>query len=888
LVLLAAPLDAQRAAAASVAAVPAARSSAVDLTTQRTLRAHRMTSGVTLDGRLDEATWLAAPVTADFVQQRPDPERAPTQHSEARVLIDGEAIYVGMRMFDTAPDSIVSPLARRDFDGPSDWAHVLIDSYYDRRTAFRFAVNPSGTKRDAMVSGDTEWNEDASWDAVWEVATARDSLGWTAEFRIPLSQLRFKACGAEEAGAERCAWGLELVRDLGRRNERSLWAPIPAGSNGFVSRFGTLAGLGGVAAARRPEIAPYSLGRLTRAPLEVDNPFYRRTDIGGSFGADIKYGVTSNLTLTATVNPDFGQVEADPSVVNLTAFETFFPERRPFFIEGSNIFNFPVSDGGFFGQEQLFYSRRIGRAPQLGAPDDADAVDRPDAATILGAGKVSGRVGRWTLGLMEAVTGAEHARYVDENGVRGSMLAEPSTSYTVARVTRDGHEGRRSVGGVFTATSRRLDGAAADTLRAEAYTGGVDWRAQTKSRSVTVRGNLLGSFVRGSPFAIARTQRSAAHLFQRPDDDVTLDTTRASLGGLSAEVRATKNDGHWRWGIGGRAVTPGFEINDVGFQQQSNVANTDGWLGYEEFRPGRVFRSWSAWTNQWAQWSLNGDRVLTFSNLWIGTQLTNFWRVEGEVRRRYAGLTTTDLRGGPALYTPSRWATWFHVESDARRAVFGEMFVNAYSEEGGGGMINVNPTFTFRPSSRAEVSLGPSLARTLNPWQYIAKRTVDDSTHYYVGRLHQTTSSLTARINYTFTPRLSLQYYAQPFMSAGRYTDLATVVSPRAVAFADRFRVLDGSEIARASDGSYDVATTQGGVRDVSIDNPDFNVRELRSTAVMRWEYRPGSTLFLVWSQGRSSEGEDGAFALTREARGMMRADPTNVLLLKVSYWLNP
>ena len=581
----------------------------------RIVRARRAASAIVLDGRLGDAAWVSAEPASDFVQQRPAPGTGASERTEARVVFDAAALYIAMRLFDARPDSLIAPLGRRDSDAYGDWAHVIVDSYHDRRTGFHFAVNPAGTRRDGMISNDAEWQEDESWDAVWEVAVSRDSLGWSAEFRIPLTQLRFERCGASGASdgpavtltrasaasrpttsSDGCVWGIQFVRDLGRRNERSLWAPIALDVGGYVSRFGTLAGVDGIRSPRRAELVPYSLAQVTRAPLERGNPFFRSTALGGALGADLGLGITSRLTLSATINPDFGQVEADPSEVNLTGFETFLRERRPFFVEGGDIFQYPLGDGFFFGEEQLFYSRRIGRAPQLDDPDDADAVDRPDATTILGAAKLSGKVGAWTLGVLDAVTSAERARYTTLGGTRGSFIVEPTTNYAVARLSRDDAAGQKTFGVVATAVNRDLDADAASSLRSSAVTAGIDGRVRSASRNYTFAANLLGSYVRGSPEAIAETQRSSVHLLQRADrDGDPFDSTRTSLTGLSGELRATKQGGgHWRWGANGRVVTSGFEVNDLGFQQRSDVGSVAGWVGYTHTEPGRIVRRWTS------------------------------------------------------------------------------------------------------------------------------------------------------------------------------------------------------------------------------------------------------------------------------------------------------
>ena len=329
---------------------------------------------IVLDGRVSESAWQKAPPITNFTQSYPAPGAKPTDPTEVRVLYDDVALYVGIRMFDAHPDSIAAQLARRDASGIySDWIHVIVDSYHDRRTAFRFTVNPKGVKKDVYTSNDGD--EDVNWDAIWDVATRVDSLGWVAEFRIPLSQLRF----ASDNGRDH-TWGFQVMRDVARRNERDSWSPWTPQSPGFVSRFGDLSGLTSIPSPRRLEVVPYVSTKLTRAPGDRANPFFRSTDTRPSAGADLKYGLSSGLTLTATVNPDFGQVEVDPSVINLSAFETFFPEKRPFFLEGSDALSFgEVALYNDYGSQRFFYSRRIGREPQRSV--SGKFVDQPDATT---------------------------------------------------------------------------------------------------------------------------------------------------------------------------------------------------------------------------------------------------------------------------------------------------------------------------------------------------------------------------------------------------------------------------------------------------------------------------------------------------------------------------
>jgi hypothetical protein len=853
----------------------------------QSLRAATLDTDVRIDGRLDEPAWQLAEVATSFVQQRPSPGEPATQATEARVLYTRQAVYIGMRMYDGAPDSIATQLARRDAIGlNSDWAHVLIDSYFDRRTAFRFSVNPSGVKRDVLHFDDT--SEDGGWDAVWEVATAIDSLGWTAEFRIPLSQLRYQATGEESE----TIWGINFIRDIARHDERSWWSPVPPDAGGMVSLFGELHGLRDLPSLRRLEITPYSVGRLTRAPeVQPGDPFYRANAVWGAMGADVRYGVSSNLTLTATVNPDFGQVEADPAEVNLSAFESFFQERRPFFQEGADIFQFNVGlgDGSV---EQLFYSRRIGRAPQRGIGRASGHVDVPETSPILGAAKLSGQFGSgWSVGVLNATTGAVHAR-MDSLGVRWEEPVEPLTNYAVARASRNFRQGQSTLGGIFTATHRRLEGDELEFLNSAAYAGGLDLRHRFGAGNYRLNAHVLGSRIEGSERAILRAQRSSSRYFQRPDaDHVQLDPTRTSLQGAAATLELLKlSGGHWRYGSITLARSPGFEINDAGFMQEADQIMQVGFIGYDQYREQGPFRRWNLFHNLWHGWTFGGEALGLGGNVNGSFQLKNLWSGQGGINRNQPGLSIKALRGGPAMARPGRTNVWSGLSTDRRKPVSFNLNLQASFEDGTGGRtVFFSPGMTVRPASHFDLSLAPALSRNRDPWQCAVPPNCRVGERYVFANLDQQTVSLTARLNYTFSPNLSLQYYAQPFISTGEYSEFKQVTDPRAARFADRFYTYADQQIAYDADKRiYSVRVDDSATEpDFSFRNPNFNSRQLRTNAVLRWEYGPGSTLFLVWSQGRSDFGGDGNFRLRHDAGELFGSPATNVFLIKLNYWLN-
>ncbi|HEX7117991.1 MAG TPA: DUF5916 domain-containing protein [Longimicrobiales bacterium] len=844
-----------------------------------------------LDGVLDDAAWALAEPATGFVQMRPNPGAAATRPTEARVVYDASAIYVGMRLYDH-PDSVAAQLARRDASGIfTDWAHVVIDSYHDRRTAFRFSVTPRGTKKDVLHFDDV--GEDLNWDAVWDVAVRLDSLGWTAEFRIPLSQLRFSA---NDGGG--MVWGVNFGRQIARRGEWSWWSPVLPDAGGFVSESGELHGLAGLDAGRRLELMPYTVAGLTLAPADPGNPFYEASDPLGNVGVDVRYGITSNLTLSATINPDFGQVEADPSVVNLSAFETFYPEKRPFFTEGSNLFEFDIGTDDGSG-EALFYSRRIGRAPQRGVGGDG-YVDAPDATTILGAAKLSGKTsGGWTIGLLSAVTAEERARVAAPGGAVAEEPVEPLTHYLVGSFARDFRHGRSSVGVLFTGTHRRLgaDGAF-ESLPSAAYAAGLRGRHRFADGAWEASGYVAASHVRGSEAAIERLQLAPARYYQRPDaDHVAVDPTRTSLTGAVANVGLWKIGGSIRGGVGGHVRTPGFEVNDLGFQGEADTGLLFGNLRYHQFEPKGVFRNFVIGINPSLGWTTGGEHTWTQVGHWANGQFTNFWSGGWWMGWRPAASSTTALRGGPAIARPAsfRYDVW--LEGDARKPVVWSVGVSGGREfDGGGHDLGVGLGLTVRPSPSLNLSLRPRIVRNRPTWQYVGQPESGGERHYVVGALDQTTASLTTRLNWTLSPTLSLELYAQPFISGGEYTTFRRVADPRADAFADRFEPLDATYDAAAD--TYRADLDGDGAPDLSFADPDFNFKQMRGNAVLRWEYRRGSTLYLVWSQSRTAylaggDAHDARLDLGRDVNRLFNRDEdcltpvTNVFMIKVSYWLN-
>jgi hypothetical protein len=808
---------------------------------------------VKLDAEFSETAWERAAPMRGFVQRDPKEGAAPAFETEVRILYDRTYLYIGVWAFDAEPAKIVGIRTRRDEQSPSDWVRVMIDSYHDKRTAYEFAVNPAGVKQDRYWFADT--NSDTSWDAVWDVSVKRSEKGWRAEFRIPFSQLRFEP-------GKRDIFGLAVLREIGRLNETSSWPLIAKSKAGFVSQMGELGGLALVGSAKRLEFVPYSVGQLQTQPAEAGNPYVKSPDPSGALGLDLKYAVTPGLTLTSTINPDFGQVEADPAVVNLTAFETFYEERRPFFVEGSGNLRFDLdcNDGRCTG---LFYSRRIGRRPH-GSPDAPPGgfVSTPALTTIIGASKLTGRAGAFAIGALEAVTGEENAQLT--NGVGESTLTvEPLTNYAVVQAKREWRN-QSSLGFAFTNTARRLDQAVSD-LPSNATTGGVNWDWRLKNPRYSVTGYWAGSTVLGSQEAIDALQQNAVHNYQRPDASyLTYDPARTSLSGHAGALAVQKIGGsRVRFSFNGNYKTPGFEVNDVGYMRRADEVTQSGWVQVRWDTPTKLYRNIRLNLNQWAGWNFGGDSRFMGTNVNAHIVLTSNWSAGTGLNVEAAGIDDRATRGGPALRSKSGGNVWYYVETDGRKAVSGGLSGFVFKDQVGDVSWGFDPSVTYRPTAFLAIIGGIHLERINDDTQWVENVADAASTHYVFSRIRQTTVGLTGRFNYTIAPNLTLQLYAQPFVSSGAYSSFKEVVAPRAASFAGQF-------------APYAYAGA-----------PDFNYRSFRMTNVLRWEYKPGSALYVVWQQVREDTASTGAFRFRQDVHELFGLPGTNVFLVKCSYWLN-
>ena len=850
-------------------------------TSTYTLHANRIQEeAVNLDGWLTEEVWQRADVGTGFTQREPADGNPATERTEVRVLYASDAIYVGVRAFDSRPDEIRSELARRDGRSQSDEIGIYFDSYHDRRTAFEFTVNPRGSIRDVYYFGDSPENSDDSWDPVWEVRTAIDSDGWTAEFRIPLTQLRFDP--------DKATWGFQVYRRIQRKAEEVYWAPYSKEASGFVSLFGTLEGFKGLSQPMRLEVRPYTVVNNRYRPESSGSLFAPRQQAQVDGGLDLKYGITSDFTLDLSVNPDFGQVEADPSVVNLSAFESFFPEKRPFFVEGSGLFSVRLPVG------RLFYSRRIGRPPQgFAAAPVKGTVEIPEATTIISAAKVTGKsAGGLGLGIMSAVSPEEQATLRDSTGARvGGEVVEPLTHYFAARIEQDFREGSHTIGGMATAVNRRLPDNL-NFLRSAAYVAEVDGVHRWQKNTYAVRWQLAGSHLRGSRDAITAAQRSSLHYYQRPDaSHVEVDTTRTSLSGYSLRLQAGKEAGRWQYEAAFERVTPGFDLSDLGFQRTFSDAHYFEMYGkYLQARPSWIFRNYSVRIGFQRQWTTAGEVVYKwFRPIRLDATFQNNWWIE--VNPMAVGSWSTfslgALRGGPLLRSDTWRNSFIGIGTDRRKP----LAVELWTEKGGnfgtrGDWFWLQPTLYIRPSGVLNLTLSLEYFGKRDPTQWVGQGTPLDPNRYILAEIDRRTLSLTTRLNWTLTPNLSIEFYGQPFVSSGAYTRFKEVTAPRARKFNDRFRFYE-DELVCADDGQCNVDLDGDGTADFSFNNPDFSFRELRSTLVIRWEYRPGSVLFFAWQHGRQAFVRDGTFGGFRHMRDLFSEDSDNTLLVKLNYWFS-
>ena len=851
------------------------------------LRALRVERAPVIDGRLSDEAWSHAPVADHFRQRDPNEGQAATERTEIRVLYDDNALYVGARLYDTEPARISRRLTARDEHPDADCVTIFLDPRHDHRTGVTFTVTAAGSQYDSVLSNDTF--QDASWNAVWTSAVSHDEQGWSAEVRIPFSQLRFNAVESQ-------TWGINISRFIRRKNETAWLEFWPKNDNGLASRMMHLAGLDGVRPRQRLEIAPYTAARQEFVEAKDGDPFNDGSRLFGSIGLDVKASMPGGLVLDATINPDFGQAEVDPAVVNLTAYETFFQEKRRFFIEGAEIFN-NFGRGGannFFGfnnsTPSLFYSRRIGRAPSMSA--DGDFVDAPRATTILGAAKLTGRTSNgWSIGIIEAVTARERAHRVT-GSVQDRALVEPAANYFVARVQREFTRG--GVGFLTTSVLRNLDTTLVkDQLTSRAFVfGGDAYYFLDSKKDWVLTGEMSASHVGGSARAIEDLQRSSQRYYQRPDaPHLRLDPQRTSLDGYTGRLFLNRNSGVWRVNAALWGVSPGFDSNDLGFHSRGDRGGAHSVLLWRKQTPDRFSRSRGWWLAK--SWTWNFNRELQ-SDLWMGCAnalFENYMQLSG-CGATLPRTTQDDLtRGGPRSERPAGKFANIGFSTDGRKWLSIDTSVGRDWNDAGEVSDNGSVSLNFKPMASLSISTGPSVNRSRTVAQYL--RTEDDPNavttfgkRYVFGTIDQRQLTLQTRVNWIVNPMASLHVFMQPLLATGRYSDFKELAAPRTFTFR-RYGLADTSLSYDSMARQYHVDPDGfGPASSFSFDDPDFNFKSLRLNAIFRWEFRPGSTLYAVWTEQREDDSYPGDFRAGRDLSRLFSTSSDDVFLVKITYWI--
>jgi hypothetical protein len=817
-----------------------------------------------VDGKLDDACWKTGEWDGNFIQWIPKEGAAPSQPTYLKILYDDKNIYVAIRAVDREPDKISQRSGRRD-ELTGDEAGICFDSYHDHRTGFEFDLSAAGQKTDMILTN--PMNSDNNWNAVWTGKTGLEDSAWVAEYEIPLSQLRYSS---EEVQT----WGIHCWRWIDRLQEESDWEPQTSTGPGMLYLFGHLNGIQDLPKSRRIEIMPYALGKLNTFKKQAGNPFASSGNKwSGAFGLDAKIGLSSNFTANVAINPDFGQVESDPSVMNLTAYETFYEEKRPFFLEGSNIFKYEFNDAN------LFYSRRIGHAPTYyPALGTGDFIDYPQNTSILSAVKISGKTSNgFSVGILHSITSKEDAE-ISSGGKTQHVSVEPPTSYTVARVQQDFNEGTTVLGGILTSTNRFLNEEKFNFLNHNAFTGGVDLLHQWHDKEFYLDARLVASTIQGDSSAIKILQQSSARFYQRPDaGHLKFDPRLTALSGQGGSIKIGKGSkGNLRYSTMINWSSPGLELNDIGYMQSADLFKNTNTISYSINQPQGKFRQLYYGFTEINNWDYAFNYLSSQFNPSFSGQFLNKLSVNAHVCYFPNSLDTRILRGGNAMKVPSRVHGNVGFNTDySRKAQFS---FNIFYEAGGkssSSTYTISPGFNYRPIGTLKFSVSAEYSANQNELQYVQRVSIDQKPAYLLGKIDQHTLSATFRIDYNISPELSIQYYGSPFASTGNFSRFKHVNNPLADKLTDRYELL-----APTLNGK---TYTSG---QFSFDNPDFAFTQFRSNMVFRWEYRPGSQLFLVWSNERTDFRNISGSNLHDAFSGLRKVFPNNLFLIKLSYWL--
>ena len=834
-----------------------------------------------IDGNLNDAVWQKGNWEGDFIQREPNDGSPAKQKTFFKVFFNDNFIYVAVKALDNQADSIDSRLVRRDnMDG--DMIGVHFDSYHDLRTSFSFMVNAAGVKSDVLFSNNGD-KEDENWNPIWTVKTSKDAQGWYAEIRIPLSQLRFSKKNNK-------VWGFNIARFVYRNEELSFWNPMPRTASGFVHNYGELHGISGLKPKRILEIAPYaSLGIKTSAK-EEGNPYANGSELLYGLGVDGKVGITNDFVLDFTINPDFGQVEADPSEVNLTAFETYQREQRPFFIEGGNILDFKVTPGDHDAAlDNLFYSRRVGRSPQyFPTLSDSEYVDFPMATKILGALKITGKTKNGlSVGVMESVTREEKAS-ISKAGAERKESVEPLTNYFVARVQQDINKGNTLIGGEITSTNRSIHDKNLLFLPKNAFSGGLDFTQYWGERKYYLKTTVVGSHISGDSLAMLDRQTAAHHYYQRPDaNHTTLDSSSTSLNGYGGNFSIGKDiETGWSYGANISWRSPGLSLNDMGYLRNSDKIVQSANAEYGITKPNLFYRGIRFGVVQWQGWDFGGNPTFTGGIAYFNLQFKNQWSFVVRSNIDFNIHDNYKLRGGPSFYEPGKVFVRTNVETNQTKKFYMDFgFRQSWGEFNYYRRNAWDAGFTYRPIDALSVAFHPNFYTTRDNLQYVDETKYKGDPRYILAQLDQTTLVLRFYINFNISPDLTIQYFGSPFFSSGTYSNFKKVDNPSAKSYGDRAHQFTNQEISfDKSADTYLVDEDHDGNTDYRIGNPDFNFKQFQSNLVVRWEFTPGSMVYLVWTQNKTNYNGLGTFDFSHDMDQLFSTIPTNVFMIKLSY----
>jgi hypothetical protein len=825
---------------------------------KRTYHTTRLQSQIpVIDGKLDDACWgMDGAWSSNFIQNTPVERGIPTYPTKIKILFDDKNIYFALRAWDPEPDKINRFVGNRDDNSTGDLISVCFDTYHDYRAGTEFNINAGGNKTDLIVTDNLSVN--LNWNAVWEGKTDINDSSWTAEFRIPLNQLRYNH---SDTGM---VWGLHVRRIIRRIQEVDQWSLIPRKNSGHVYSFGTMYGLQGVRKPRLIEFLPYASAKLTSEPKITGSPYATGSRWNANAGIDAKIGL-GDFTMDITVNPDFGQIEADPSVMNLTAFETFYEEKRPFFLEGKHIFDFTAD------QNMMFYSRRIGHAPSLVAvADNINTFARtPEFTNIINAIKLSGTTRNGiSVGIMQSTTQEEHAR-VTENDNETRPVVEPLTNYIVARVQKVADKGERQIGAMFTSVNRNVDQESSlNFLNKNAFVGGIDFLQYIKKREYFIDGKAMLSHITGAEQAMLALQQNSLHYYQRPDASgyLGVDSSLRSLTGTGGYISAGRL-GNEKFIFSEKISwwSPGFDLNDAGYMFMADLILNTTKVAFRQTEPGKLFRNYTLTFGQMNGFNYGGRVTYNDASAQLTAMFHNRWEVSFQETYAFFDLGTRLLRGGPALRLSPYWTNVAIINTDkSKRVMFRLRNTSVVSTDGVSWSNMAEPSLTFRVGNHFYIYGEFKYLYNSDNYQYVGQRTDEGELHFIMARIRQNNYNFTFRINYNITPDISIQYYGSPFVSVGTYNDFKYALDADAKEAKDRTSFYDASLIS----------------------NPDFSFREFSSNLVARWEYRPGSTIYLVWANTR--EGRESTYfsSLGHNFHEMFTTEPVNIFMVKMSFWL--